>query len=196
MGPSRGDQDLGRGRPGQPVREARLRDHPAGHQAWAARHRHQTAGVLRFRLAGQPTVAQSGEDRPQGVAAAAEGRRLGGHRLCPVWPSGQRLPTGVPPPQRPDRPVLRPGPSAPDSGQARPGSPCPGQRETPPRHAFAQTLAGDPAAGGRHTGRADRRHPRSPVRQVDRRLSEIVPGSAGQVRAGPGPARSAGPASR
>ena len=130
-----------------------------------------------------------GEDRPQGVAAAAEGRRLGGHRLRPVWPSGQRLPAGVPPPHRPDRPVLRPGPSAPDSGQARPGGSCPGQRETPPRHAFAQTLAGDPADGGRHTGRADRRHPRSPVRRVDRRVSEIVPGSAGQVRAGPGPAR-------
>src|SRR5664279_1643319 len=73
-----------------------------------------------------------------------------------------------------------------------PGSPCPGQREAPPRHAFAQTHAGDPADGGRHPGRADRRHPRSPVGRVDRRVSEIVPGSVGQVRAGSGPARSGG----
>ena len=57
VGSGRGDQDPGRDRPGQPVREAGLRDHPADHQARAARHRHQTAGVRRFRLAGQPAVA-------------------------------------------------------------------------------------------------------------------------------------------
>ena len=38
---------------------------------------------------------------------------------------------------RPDRPVLRPGPPASDPGQARPGGARAGQRETPPRHAFA-----------------------------------------------------------
>ena len=84
MGPGRGDQDPGGGRPGQPVRETRLRDHPADHQARAARHRRQTAGVRRLRLAGQPAVGGAGQDRPPGAAAAAEGRRLGGHRLHPV----------------------------------------------------------------------------------------------------------------
>src|SRR5665811_2307361 len=77
-------------------------------------------------------------------------------------------------------------------GQACPGSPCPGQRETPPRHALAQTHAGDPADGGRHAGRADRRYPRSPVRSVDRRVSEVVSGPAGQVRPGTGRSRKAG----
>ena len=58
VGSGRRGQDPGRGRPGQPVREAGLRDHFAGHQARAARHRRQTAGVLRLRLAGQPAVRQ------------------------------------------------------------------------------------------------------------------------------------------
>ena len=84
VGPGRRDQDPGRGRPGQPVRETGLRDHPAGHQARAARHRHQTAGVRRLRLAGQPAVRGAGQDRPPGAAAAAERRRLGGDRLHPV----------------------------------------------------------------------------------------------------------------
>src|SRR5271166_2650520 len=61
-----------------------------------------------------------------------------------------------------------------------------GERETPPWHALAAAFAGDPADGNRHTGRADRRHPRSPVRRVDRCLPEILSGPAGQVRAGPG----------
>ena len=85
-----------------------------------------------------------------------------------------------------DRPVLRPGSSASDPGQACPGGARAGERETPPWHALAAAYAGDPADGKRHTGRADRRHPRSPVRRVDRRLPEILSGPAGQVRAGPG----------
>ena len=112
--------------------------------------------------------------------------RLGGHRLHPRRPAAQRLPTGVPAAHRPDRPVLRPGPPAPDPSQTRPGGPCPGQRETPPRHAFTAAHAGDPADGGRHTHRADRRHPRSPVRPVDRGVSEIIAGPFGQVRTGSG----------
>ena len=99
---------------------------------------------------------------------------------------GQRLPAGVRAAHRPDRPVLRPGPSASDPGQARPGGARAGERETPPRHALAAAHAGDPADGGRHAGRADRRHPRPPVGPVDRRLPEIVAGPAGQVRPGPG----------
>jgi integrase len=112
--------------------------------------------------------------------------RLGGHRLHPRRPAAQRLPTGVLAAHRPDRPVLRPGPPAPDPSQTRPGGPCPGQRETPPRHAFTAAHAGDPADGGRHTHRADRRHPRSPVRPVDRGVSEIIAGPFGQVRTGSG----------
>ena len=46
----------------------------------------------------------------------------------------------------------------------------------------------DPTAGGRHAGRADRRHSRPPVRPVDRRLSEIVSRPVGQVRPGSGQA--------
>ena len=83
LGPGRRGQDPGSGRPGQPVREARLRDHLAGGPARAAQHRRQAAGVLRFRLAGLPAVRRPGQDRPQGAAAAAERRRLGGHRLRP-----------------------------------------------------------------------------------------------------------------
>ena len=118
-----------------------------------------------FDWPGNRLSVDPGQDRPQGAAAAAEGRRLGGHRLRPPWPAGQRLPAGVPAAHRPDRPVLRPGPSAPDPGQARPGGARPGQREAPPRHALAAAHAGDPADGGRHAGRADRRHPRPPVRR-------------------------------
>jgi hypothetical protein len=46
LGPGRRGQDPGRGRPGQPVRETRLRDHLAGGPARAAQHRRQAAGVL------------------------------------------------------------------------------------------------------------------------------------------------------
>ena len=99
---------------------------------------------------------------------------------------GLRLPAGVPAAPGADRAVLRPGPSASDPGQARPGSARAGERETPSWHALAPPYAGDPADGGRHAGRADRRHPRSPVRPVDRRLPEVVAGAALQVRAGPG----------
>ena len=74
----------------------------------------------------------------------------------PRWATGLRLPAGVRAAHRPDRSVLRPGSSTPDSGQARPGGSRPDQRETPPRHALAQTHAGDPLAGGRHAARADR----------------------------------------
>ena len=49
------------------------------------------------------------------------------------------------------------------------------------RHSLATRLMEE-----RHTGRADRRHPRSPVGRVDRRVSEIVAGPAGHVRPGPG----------
>ena len=55
-----------------------------------------------------------------------------------------------------------------------------------------QAHPGDPVDGGRHTGRADRRHPRPPVGQIDRRVSEVVAGSAGQVRPGPGRAGAGG----
>ena len=106
MGPGRRGQDPGCGRPGQPVREARLRDHLAGHPARAAQHRRQAAGVLRFRLAWLPAVRRPGQDREQDLAAAAEGRRLGGHRLRPRRTAGQRLPAGVPAAHRPGRPVL------------------------------------------------------------------------------------------
>ena len=128
LGPGRRGQDPGRGRPGQPVREARLRDHLAGGPARAAQHRRQAAGVRRFRLAGLPAVRRPGQDRQQDLAAAAEGRRLGGHRLRPQRPAGQRLPAGVPAAHRPGRPVLRPGPPAPDPGQVRPGGSRPGER--------------------------------------------------------------------
>ena len=40
-------------------------------------------------------------------------------------PPAKRLPGGVHPAHRPDRPVLRPGSSAPDPGQARPDRACP-----------------------------------------------------------------------
>ena len=99
--------------------------------------------------------------------------------------AGQRLPAGVPAAHRPGRPVLRPGPPAPDAGQVRPGGPRPGERGTPPRHAFPQAYAGDPPDGGWHAGRADRRHPRPSVGGLDRRLPEILPGPAVQVRPGP-----------
>jgi integrase len=56
-----------------------------------------------------------------GAAAAAQGRRLGGHRLHPARPATKRVPAGVPAAHRPDRPVLRPGSPAPDPDQARPG---------------------------------------------------------------------------
>ena len=84
----------------------------------------------------------------------------------------QRLPAGVPAAHRPGRPVLRAGPPAPDPGQARPGGSRPGERGAPPRHALAAARAGDPPDGGRHASRADRRHPRPPVRRVDGRLPE------------------------
>jgi len=51
-------------------------------------------------------------------------------------------------------------------------------------HSLRHTLA--TRLKGRHAGRADRRHPRAPVRPVGRRLPEVVAGAAGQVRAGPG----------
>ena len=121
VGSGRRGPDPGRGRPGQPVREAGLRDHLAGHQARAARRRRQTAGVRRLRLAGQPAERGAGQDRPPGAAAVAERGRLGGDRLHSPWSAGLRLPAGVPAAHRPDRPVLRPGPSASDPGQARPG---------------------------------------------------------------------------
>src|SRR5262249_48890410 len=54
------------------------------------------------------------------------------------------------------------------------------------------THAGDFVDGGRHAGRADRRHPRPPVGSVDRRVLEVVSGSFGQVRPGPGRAGAAG----
>ena len=92
----------------------------------------------------------------------------------------------------PDRPVLRPGPPAPDAGQVRPGGARPAGRGAPPRHALAAAHAGDPADGGRHPGRADRRHPRAPVGDIDRRLPEILPRSAVQVRPGPRRARKTG----
>ena len=63
VGPGRGGQDPRRDRPGQPVREAGLRDHPADRQARTAQHRRQTAGVRRLRLAGQPAVRDAGQDR-------------------------------------------------------------------------------------------------------------------------------------
>jgi integrase len=53
---------------------------------------------------------RSGEDRPPGVAAAAEGRRLGGYRHVRSGRPVSDCRQGVPPPHRPDRPVLRPGP--------------------------------------------------------------------------------------
>lgn len=126
------------------------------------------------------------------VHAVAQRCRLGGHRLHPHRPTAQRLPAGVSPAHRPDRPVLRSGPSAPDAGQTRLGRACPARRETPPRHTFAAAHARDPADGGRHTGRADRRHPRSPLGRVDRSVSEIVAWPVGPVRPGPGPAHDAG----
>ena len=95
-----------------------------------------------------------------------------------------RLPAGVRAAPGPDRAVLRPGPSASDSSQARPGGACAGERETSSWHALAPPLAGDPADGGRHAGRADRRYPRPPVSPVDRRLPEVVAGAALHVRAG------------
>ena len=101
---------------------------------------------------------------------------MGGDRLHPPWSAGLLLPAGIHPAPRPDRPVLRPGPPASDRGQARPGGSRPDQRETPPRHAFTQALAGHQVDGGRHTGRADRRHPRPPVNSIDRRVSEVVAG--------------------
>ena len=81
MGPGRRRKDPGRDRPGQPVREARLRDHHAGGPARAADNRRQAAGVRRFRLASQQAVRRPGQDRPQSAPAAAEGHRLGGHQL-------------------------------------------------------------------------------------------------------------------
>ncbi len=116
----------------------------------------------------------------------AERGRLGGDRLHPPWPAGLRLPAGVRAAPGPGRAVLRPGPSASDPGQARPGGSRPGKRETPSWHALAAAYAGDPPDGGRHAGRADRRHPRSPVSSAGRRLPEVVAGAALQVRAGPG----------
>ena len=186
MGPGRRGQDPAGGRPRQPVRQTRLRDHLADHPARAARHRRQTAAVRRSRLARQPAVGGAGQDRPPGAAAAAQGRRLGDHRLHPSRPPGERLPAGVRPAHRPDRPVLRPGPPAPDPGQARPGRARAAGRATPPRHALAAAHAGDPAAGRRHAGRADRRHPRPPVGRVHRRVPEIVAAVVGAVRPGPG----------
>src|SRR6185312_16789838 len=68
------------GRPGQPVRETGLRDHPAGRQARAARRRRQATGVRRLRLAGQPVERGPGQDRsPRAVAAAKRGRRSEEH---------------------------------------------------------------------------------------------------------------------
>src|SRR5262249_54339891 len=46
--------------------------------------------------------------------------------------------------------------------------------------------------GGRHTGRADRRHPRPPDSSIDWRLPEVVAGPVGQVRPGPGRAWAGG----
>ncbi len=66
------------------------------------------------------------------------------------------------------------------------GRACPCQRETAPRHAFAAAHAGDPGDATGHPDRADRRHPGSPVCPIDRGVSEIVAGSVGPVRAGPG----------
>ncbi len=76
---------------------------------------------------GNRLSVEPGQDRPPGAAAAAQRRRLGGHRLHPLGPPAQRLPGGVHPAHRPDRPVLRSGSSASDPGQARPGRPCPGE---------------------------------------------------------------------
>ena len=95
VGSGRGGQDRRGDRPGQPVREAGLRDHPADHQARAARRGHPAAGVRRLRLAGQPAIRDAGQDRSPGAVAAAEGGRLGGDRLHPPWPAGLRLPAGV-----------------------------------------------------------------------------------------------------
>lgn len=92
----------------------------------------------------------------------------------------------------PDRTVLRPGPSASDPAQARPGGSRAGERATPSRHALAATHPSHPVDGARHTGRTDRRHPRSPVGAVDGRVSEVVAGSVDHVRPGPGRAGAAG----
>ena len=92
VGPGRRDQDPAGDRPRQPVRQTRLRDHPADHPARAARHRRQTAAVRRSRLARQPALGGAGQDRPAGAAAAAQGRRLGDHRLHPARPPGSDCP--------------------------------------------------------------------------------------------------------
>ena len=46
-------------------------------------------GFADFDWPGNRLSVGAGQDRPPGVAAAAEGRRLGGHRLHAVRPSGQ-----------------------------------------------------------------------------------------------------------
>ncbi len=84
--PGRCNQGPGGDRPGQPVRQAGLRDHFADHQARAARHRCQAVAVRRFRLAWQPVVGGAGQDGPPGAAAAAERCRLGGDRLSSFRP--------------------------------------------------------------------------------------------------------------
>ena len=63
VGARRGGEDPRRDRPGQPVREAGLRDRPFDRQARTARHRRQALGVRRLRLAGQPVVRDAGQDR-------------------------------------------------------------------------------------------------------------------------------------
>ena len=68
----------------------------------------------------------------------------------------------------------------------------PAGRGAPARHALAAAHAGDPPDGGRHAGRADRRHPRPPVGDLDRRLPEILPRPVVPVRPGPRRARKAG----
>ena len=186
VGPGRRDQDPGRGRPGQPVREAGLRDHPADHQARAARHRRQTAGVRRFRLAGQPAVRGAGQDRPPGAAAAAEGRRLGGHRLHPRMAgrsaTARRCSSGTPPrsARSPTRTIC-----------TRSWSSTPGQRMSRSARNAATACIRCGTRWRPGCWRTAHRSSRSPTssatsRSIDRRVPEIVAGSAGQVRAGPG----------
>src|SRR5665811_2214621 len=137
-------------------------------------------------LAWQPAVGSAGQDRPPGAVAAAQGRRLGDHRLRSARPPGMRLPAGVRPAHGPDRPVLRAGSSASDPGQACPGRACPAGRGAPPRHALAAPHAGDPTAGTGHTDRGDRRHPWPPAGRIHGRVPEILTAAVGAVRAGSG----------
>ena len=163
VGPGRRGQDPAGGRPRQPVRQTGLRDHLADHPARATRHRRQTAASSPIST-GRATGCRWCRPRPATGCSCRCSKTSAGRSSTTSGPAvrtatARRCSSGTPPrsARSPTRTICT------RSWSSTPGPRMSRSARNAATACIRSAHAGDPADGGRHTGRADRRHPRPPV---------------------------------